>query len=564
MDDAMTIRFDAAGLEILWSRLHGITEEMFLAIQRTSFSTIVSAALDYGCALLDARGGQLVHAAGSMPLFNLALPTLTRDLLTRYAGRIHPGDVFIGNDPWLCCGHIPDVAVITPVFRHDALVGFSANVAHQADFGGAHGHNRVREVYEEGLLLPVMKLYEQGEPNRTLFEVIAANVRASELVLGDINAQVVANEVGARRLRSLFAEYHLDDPSTLVDELQSRSEAAMRQVIADLPDGTYRADGWTDSKGQPTKIVVAVIVDGDQITVDYEGTGPQLPAGGTNCTLSFTTGRTHYELKSILAPGTPHNEGSTRPIRVTAPEGSILNCTFPASVNARTFSYHDTLLKALAPVLPDQVMAGPGLYVFPRIVGNYPDGKAFDAPMFGGGGQGGSQGRDGTGGHIYPSSASNVSIELFEAACPAIVTEKEWQPDTAGAGQFRGGPAARITIRKLPGYPGTIRMRYFPIRAKIPASGMHGGHDGTLDTPLWNGQPADEDSEIVRDGWATFTTDHDTLTLHAPAGGGFGPPEDRDPAAIAHDLRQELITPREAQATYGYQASASRSHLEPS
>jgi N-methylhydantoinase B/oxoprolinase/acetone carboxylase alpha subunit len=550
-------RFDAATLEILWSRLHGITEEMFLTIQRTSFSTIVSAALDYGCALLDARGGQLVHAAGSMPLFNLSLPTVTRDLLHRHQDRIHPGDVFIGNDPWLCCGHIPDVAIITPVFHGQRLVAFSTNVAHQADFGGAHGHNRVREVYEEGLMLPVMKLYERGEPNTTLFEIIKANVRAADLVLGDINAQVVANDVGARRLVQLLQEYQLDDPTTLVDELQGRSERAMRQIIADLPDGTYHAEGWTDSKGQPTKIVVAVTIHGDDILVDYTGTGPQLASGGTNCTLSFTTGSTHYELKSILAPDIPHNEGSTRPIQVTAPEGSILNCTFPASVNARTFSYHDTLLKAMSGVLPDRVMAGPGLYVFPRVVGTYPDGKAYDAPMFGGGGQGGSQGRDGVGGHIYPSSASNVSIELFETACPALVIEKEWIPDTAGAGQYRGGPAERITIRRHPDYPHPVRMRYFPIRAKVKAAGMQGGHDGTLDIPLWNGQPATDDSEIIRDGWATFTHPDDTLTLHAPAGGGFGPPHKRSPEAIQHDIRQQLLTPHEAEKTYGHTVTPS-------
>jgi N-methylhydantoinase B/oxoprolinase/acetone carboxylase alpha subunit len=543
-------RFDAASLEILWSRLHGVCEEMFLTLQRTSFSTIVSAALDYGCALLDARGGQLVHAAGSMPLFNLSLPTVTRDLLARFAGRVFPGDVFIGNDPWLCCGHIPDVAVMTPVFVDGVLVGFSTSVAHQADFGGAHGHNRVREVYEEGLLLPVMKLYERGEPNATLFQIIEANVRASDLVLGDLNAQVVANEVGAARLVQLLGEYGLADPSELVDELQGRSERAMRQVIAALPDGTYRAEGWSDSKGQPTKIAVAITVAGDEIVVDFDGTGPQLESGGTNCTLSFTTGSTHYELKSVLAPDIPHNEGSTKPITVKAPEGSILNCTFPASVNARVFSYHDTILKALAPILPDQVMAGPGLYVFPRITGTYPDGKAYDAPMFGGGGQGGSLGRDGVGGHIYPSSASNVSIELFEVACPAVVLEKEWIPDTAGAGQFRGGPAERITFQRLPGYEHPVRMRYYPIRANIPAAGMQGGLDGTLDAPLWNGAPVPEDSEILRDGWATFRTAHDTLTVHAPSGGGFGPPHLRDPNAVAADITQQLLTPETARSQY--------------
>ena len=542
--------FDAATLEILWGRLHGIAEEMFLTIQRTAFSPIVSAALDYGCALLDSRGGQLVHAAGSMPLFNLALPTVTRSLLERFEGRVYPGDVFIGNDPWLCCGHIPDVAIMTPVFHGDRLVAFSTNVAHQADFGGAHGYNRVREVYEEGLQLPVLKLYERGEPNETAFDIIKANVRASEMVLGDINSQVVANEVGAARLVRLFEEYEIEDPSELVEELQGRSEKAMRAIIAELPDGTYRAEGMSDSKGQPTKIAVAVTISGDEVLVDYEGTGPQLESGGTNCTLSFTTGQTHYELKCILAPGIPHNEGSTKPITVTAPEGSILNCTFPAAVNARVFTYHDTLYKALALILPEKVMAGPGLFAMPRIVGNYPDGKPYDAPMFCGGGQGGSQGRDGVGGHIYPSSASNVSIEIFEAATPAMVMEKEWVSDTAGAGQYRGGPAERITITRLPYYEESMRIRYFPVRAKIPASGMNGGQPGTLDVPTWNGQQVGPDHEIMSEGWATFVNPNDSLTFYAPSGGGFGRPENRDPEAIKIDIRQEIFTPEGAKTIY--------------
>ena len=178
-----------------------------------------------------------------MPLFNLSLPTITRDLLRRYEGRIYPGDVFIGNDPWLCCGHLPDVAIMTPVYRDTRLVAFATNVGHQADFGGAHGHKRVREVYDEGLFLPVMKLYERGQPNETLFEVIRSNVRVSDMVLGDIEAQVSANQVGARRLLTMLEEYKLDDPadpngqtlSDLVAELQERSERAMRAIIRALP-----------------------------------------------------------------------------------------------------------------------------------------------------------------------------------------------------------------------------------------------------------------------------------------------------------------------------------------
>ena len=538
-------RFDAVTLEILWGRLHGIAEDMWNTVLRTSFSTIIGAALDYGCAILDANGDQLVHGAASLPLFNLALPTIARDLLRRHAGSIHPGDVFIGNDPWLCCGHIPDVAILTPVFHGGRLVAFTANVGHQADFGGAHGHNRVREVYEEGLFLPVMKLYERGRPNETLFEILRANVRTPELVLGDLEAQVAANDLGARRLVELLVEYDLDDASVLVAELQGRSEEAMRAIIRELPDGTYRTEAWSDSKGRPTKLAVAVTIAGDEILIDYEGTGDQLESGGVNCTLAFTTGYSHYATKSILAPHIPHNEGSTRPIRVRAPEGSILNCTFPSAVNARGWTgwhIYPTLLSAYAQIVPDRVMAAPGLLVFPRVVGTHPSGRGYNAPFFAGGGQGGSRGRDGIGGYIFPSTASGVSIEVFEAACPAVITEKEWVADSAGAGEYRGGPATRVSMRRLPGYEAPVRMFYTPIRGAVPAPGMFDGRDGTLDVPLWNGEPLPADSPIRRDGWLMFRSDGDRITFHAPSGAGFGDPKRRERAAIEADIRRGLVT----------------------
>jgi N-methylhydantoinase B/oxoprolinase/acetone carboxylase alpha subunit len=499
----------------------------------------------------------LIHGAASLPLFNLALPSIGRDLIRRYQGRINPGDVFIGNDPWLCCGHLPDVAILTPVFKGDRLVAFTANVGHQADFGGAHGHNRVREVYEEGLFLPVMKLYERGKRNETLFSIIQANVRTSEMVLGDIEAQVSANELGARRLVDLLDEYGLDDFSLLVEELQGRSEDAMREVIRALPDGTYRAEALSDSKGHPTRLVVAVTIAGDEIRIDWSGTGSQLEFGGVNCTLAFTTGYSHYATKSILAPHIPHNEGSTRPIRVTAPEGSILNCAFPSAVNARGWTgwhIYPTLLAAYAQIVPDRVMAGPGLLVFPRVLGTYPNGRGYNAPIFAGGGQGGSRGRDGIGSYIFPSTASGVSIEVFEAACPAIIAEKEWVPDSAGAGEYRGGPATRLSVRRLPGYDAPVRMFYTPIRSAVRAPGMFGGRDGTLDVPLWNGEVIAPESPIRRDGWLMFRTDDDRITFHAPSGAGFGDPGCRDSAAIQADIRRGLITAEGAVRDYGPRA----------
>jgi N-methylhydantoinase B/oxoprolinase/acetone carboxylase alpha subunit len=547
-------RFDPATLEILWSRLHGINEEMWNTILRTSFSTIIGAALDYGVALLDARGDQLAHAAGSMPLFNLALPTLGRDLLRRYEGRIGPGDIFIGNDPWLCCGHLPDVAIMTPVFRDGRLVAFATNVAHQADFGGAHGHKRVREVYEEGLFLPVMKLYEQGRRNATLFEIIEANVRTPEMVLGDIQAQVAANEVGTRRLLGLMDEYGLADLTELVAEIQGRSERAMRAAIKDLPNGTYRAETFADGDTEQLRICVAITIQDDEVVVDYAGTDPQVGFGGVNCTLSYTTADTHYALKAVLAPNIPHNEGSTRPLTVRAPTGSLLNATFPAAVNMRThvgWRLYAALFGALAQVVPDRVTAAPGLLQTVRVVGWYPDGRGYNAPIFAGGGRGASSTVDGIGGYIFPSSASTVSVEVFEASCPALVLHKEWLPDTAGAGRFRGGPAQHIAVRRLPGYDGPVRIRFAAIRRVTPAQGFFGGRDGTLSHATWNGEPVTPDTVLGRDGWTSFRTDEDELSFFVPSGGGFGEPIERDRTAIERDIALGFVTPEGAARDYG-------------
>jgi N-methylhydantoinase B/oxoprolinase/acetone carboxylase alpha subunit len=555
MTTEVQTRFDPVTLEVLWGRLNGIADQMFEAIRRTSFSTLVSAVLDYGCAILDSDGGQLVHPPGSMPLFNLALPTIGRDLLRRYAGDIGPGDVFIGNDPWLTCGHLPDVAIVTPVFHKGRLVAFCGSCAHQADLGGAHGANRVREVYEEGLFLPVLKLYDRGERNETLFEILRANVRVPDLVLGDLEAQVAANQAGAERLVALLEEYELEDTNVLAAELQGRSERAMRDIIRSLPDGTYRAEGLSDSKGRPAKIAVAVTIAGDDIHVDYSGSGPQQEQAGVNCTLAYTTGDTHYTIKCILAPHIPHNEGSTRPIRVSAPEGSILNCTFPASVNARIFTglhIYSTLNAALSEIAPSRAQAANGLYTFPRVIGAYPDGRGYSTWAMVGGGQGGSPGRDGLGGYLFPIACSTVSIELYEAACPAMIVEKEWVPDSAGAGEFRGGPATRIVMCRVPGYPANVRMFYTSIRGRVPAPGMAGGRDGTLDVPLWRGEPLPADSEFSRDGWVMFRDDADALTFHAPSGAGFGDPRMRSRAAIEADMRRGLVTSEGAARDYGF------------
>ncbi|MBM4420341.1 MAG: hydantoinase B/oxoprolinase family protein [Chloroflexi bacterium] len=539
---------DPADLAIAWARLIAISDQMWLTIRRTAFSPIIATALDFGCGLLTASGGQLAMGAVGMASFNLALPTLTRDLLKRFAGRIEPGDVFIGNDPWLCIGHLDDVAIITPVFERGRLVAFVATVAHQADIGGAISHRRVREVHEEGVFIPITKLYEQGRASEPVFDLLRANVRQPEMVLGDLEAMVGANEVGAARLLALMREYGLEDVAGLATEIQGRSERAMRGIIGALPDGTYRAEGMVDGVEEPVRIKVALTVAGEEIHVDYPDAPPQFPVGGNNVTLSYTVVNTHYLLECVLAPHLPHNEGSIQPLHVAAPEGSVLACRFPAAVGERhifTTRVSSIVLAAIAQVAPDRAMAGYGANQGVGALGRRPDGSFYSIGMFGGGGRGGGAGRDGIGGFIYTSGAASTPVELFEQGAPVLVEQREWEPDSAGAGEFRGGMGQRVSLRRLPGHPLPVDVRFSPSRARVGAPGLFGGGSGSTTRATWNGVPIDQ-TELGRSGIATLGSDRDVFEYHVASGGGFGDPRKRSAADVERDLRRGLITPERA------------------
>jgi N-methylhydantoinase B/oxoprolinase/acetone carboxylase alpha subunit len=551
----MTVQagLDSADLAVVWSRLVTISDEIWMTIRKTAFSPIISTALDFGCGLLCADGSQLAMGAVGMASFNLALPSLARDLLYRHGPTLQPGDVFIGNDPWLCIGHLDDVAIITPVFADSRLVAFIGSIAHQADIGGAYARKRVREVHEEGLFLPMSRLYAHGEPDPTLFDLLRANVRQSHMVLGDLEAQVAANEVGARRLLALMDEYHLADVADLSAEIQGRSERAMREVIRGLPNGTYRSGGLVDGVEAPVHIALELRVDGDQIFVDYTEAPPQFEFGGQNATLSYTVVNTHYILECILAPHLPHNEGSIRPLHVTAPAGSVLNCTFPAAVGQRhvfTTRVSSLVLGALAQAAPDLAMAGYGTNQGAQVMGRDEQGEYFQITAFSGGGRGGALRRDGIGGFIYTSGAASVPTEFLEQAAPVLFLEKEWDVDSGGPGAYRGGPGQRISFRRLPGYKRPVDVRFSPSRARVGAPGFLGGRAGSLSDAEWNGRPVEMDPGFARDGILTLNADSDVFTYHVPSGGGYGDPRQREPEAVERDVAMGLVSAEGAVRDY--------------
>jgi N-methylhydantoinase B/oxoprolinase/acetone carboxylase alpha subunit len=551
--------FDAVSLEIMWSRLLNIAEEMWTTTLRTAVSTIIASANDFGCEVLDERGRSIVHAYRSMPVFNMTMPNVTKAILQKYPlDTIKPGDVFLTNDPWLCAGHLPDIAIITPIFYQSRFIGFTGNIANTSDIGGSLDTKNVRDSYEEGIFFPICRLYDAGTPNELVFDMFKWNVRAPEMVLTDLEAQVAANEVGVRRLIDFLDEYQLPDLTRLSQAIRGRSEVAMRQAIKQLPDGEYTNVVYTDGMGTPLKIAVKITVRGDEIDVDYSGSSPQVERGGINCTMIYSRGHTYYPLACLLTPDVPVNEGCFVPITVSAPEGSLINCTFPASVGSRVntgWYIHGAIFGALAEVLPNNIQAGNGLMSSLHTYGTEANGRVFNAHLFGGGGRGATSTGDGMGLNMFPSSASNVPVEVFEHHSPAIVLSKEFIADSAGAGKHRGSPGQRVVLAKLPSHPHSLNIFFHPNRLSFAPEGVFGGQAGTRTRVIINGEVRSDNPTAMTHGFVTLQHDTDRLVVEFPSGAGFGPPPERDPALVQRDVQNGLVTPRSARQDYGRDGS---------
>jgi N-methylhydantoinase B/oxoprolinase/acetone carboxylase alpha subunit len=523
--------FDPISLEIMWSRLIGVADEMWTTVLRTAVSTIIGAAQDFGCEILDANGSSLSHSNRSMPVFNLVMPNVAREVLKKYPKEtMQPGDVYVTNDPWICAGHLDDIATVTPVFRNGSIVAFTVVVAHTSSIGGSLSSRTVRDLYEEGLQIPILKLYDAGEPNEDVFAFIRENVRTPEMVLTDVEAQVTANELGARRILAFLDEYELDDLSALAETVQSYSERAIRKAIAELPDGVYENEVQIDGLGDPVTLRCRIEIAGSDLTVDYSGSDPQRPRGGINSTLIYTQAHTVYPLKCLLSPDVPANEGTFRPITATAPEGSILNCRKPASVGSRTrtgWHIHSLLFGALEPIMPERVQAGNGLMNSVRVYGQEPDGDFYNAHFFIAGGRGASKGRDGIGRNCFPSSARNVPVEVLELRTPVLVRTRSLRPGSAGAGQWRGASGHQFEVSRLPGFPEPISLFFDPDRLRFPPHGLAGGEAGPVSALYRNGKHLTPDE--IASGQTVLQQDDDRFEWHVPGGGGYGPPDQRDP-----------------------------------
>lgn len=538
-------RFDPFTLRILWDRLVAIADEAATALVRTSFSPIVRESKDFCCVLMDARGRSLAQNTITVPSFVGTLPRTMKHFLAKFsAASWRPGDVAMTNDPWLGTGHFPDITVVMPVFLSGRLIAFAGAVAHMPDIGGRIYSADSTELFEEGLSLPMCKLYEADRANETLIELIRANVRVPDQTLGDIHAEISSCRVMSRRLLEMMREHGLDSLDTLAEEIHDRSARAMRAAIAKLPDGTFSSHVFTDRiDGQSLTIAVAMTIKGDSIHCDYSGTSPQIRRG-INAVYNCTYAHTAYYLKCALDPELPNNEGAMSPLTVTVPEGTILNPRRPAPVNARQIVLHylhAVMFGALGQAAPDRVIAPCGAPSNRTVfAGTREDGSAFNILLFTSGGMGGRKYRDGLACTTFPTNSGAASIEVVESTTPILYQAKALRPNSGGVGQYRGGLGQTIRIEVLSNDP--IQASFLMDRIENAPNGIQGGGPGARSSlRLLNRELALPPKGRV------MLERGDVIEIECAGGGGFGPAEARDPALIEEDLRQGYVS--EAAAT---------------
>ncbi|MGQ4274927.1 hydantoinase B/oxoprolinase family protein [Terrihabitans sp. B22-R8] len=512
----MTMKaLDPVSLEILWTRLVSLVDESAATLVRTSFSSIVRESNDYAVVLLDRNCQLLAQSSQSIPSFICTLPQTVRHFLDVFPREeLRHGDIMITNDPWLGTGHLPDINVAMPIFQGEVLVGFAGTVAHAPDIGGRLRSPSTAELFEEGLRIPRSKLISNGEINQTLVHIIRDNVRVPDQVMGDIWAQVAANRMLGQRLLDTLAETKCD-LQAVGSEMQARSERAMRSALQTLPDGSYEHEISVDGFLEPVTIRCRIDVQGDCIAVDFAGSSPQVPRA-INVVPIYTFAYSAYTLKCVLAPNVPNNDGSFRPIQVSAPLGSILNPRFPAAVSARAMTGHlipSAIMGALAQAIPDKVSAAPGSPLWCVHLAGADNGKRFASTFFLNGGQGATAQSDGLPTLSFPSNLSNTPIEVIETQAPVRVLQRALRRGTGGTGLHKGGDGQVFEILMIGAEP--VTASFMADRLKTPAPGLLGGGAGAVGRVLLDGSPIDPREIItIQPG--------SRLSLETPGAGGFG------------------------------------------
>lgn len=535
---------DPVTLEVIWNRFMSVANEQQDTLIRTAFSTIVRESQDLACGLFDTKGRMIAQSLSGTPGHINAMATSMKHFLAAFPpDKIEPGDALITNDPWQTAGQINDITITTPIFRNGKLVALFANTCHSADIGGRILSAEAREVFEEGLRIPIMKLFERGEPNKILMQIVRSNVRQPDEVIGDFYAQTACNETGGRALLEMMDEFGLDSIDSVAEEIIRRSEAAVRAEIRKLPSGEWTNETWSDGFEEPIVVRCAVKVAGDEIFIDFTGSSPQ-SARGINVVLNYTHAYASFAIKAAICPDVPHNEGSFRPVHVSAPPGSILNALDPAPVASRQVIGHfipSAIFAALSGAMPGRLMA-PGADPIWLSVwrGQNPP---FTLTVFQVGGTGARPKKDGLNAVGFPSGVAGVPAEVIESLSPVVMKRRQLRSDSGGAGTWRGG-LGQLTEFTRRG-EGRWSVSSIADRTVYAAPGLLGGQSGAPgEVTLGDGTRLN--AKALKD-----LEQGEVVHVNLPGGGGYGDPMKRDVEKVRWDVVENYISPEEAERRYG-------------
>lgn len=544
---------------VISHRLDVIATEMGVALERSSRSPIFAEACDFACGICN-WDGDLVSQLNGIPILAAAGSFSVRAVLEKYRGNIADGDVFIINDPYWGGNHLPDIGIITPVFHQGELMFFAVSRAHHGDIGGstAGSYNpKATEIFQEGLRIPPLKLFAQGNIIPEVMDLITYNTRNPEMIKSDLLAQMGANQIGKQRIFTLCAKYANPVVKTVIQELLDHGTHLVHREVEKIPDGTYRGVEYLDDDGfqaEPIKIQATVTIQGENITVDFTGTDPQVK-GFVNSSLVTTSTAAYIAVLWGLSPEIPRNSGAFRAIQIIAPQGTVVNPYAPAPMTLCTLhpagEIISAVFKALAQVIPERIPAGFGRYCGPSFYGIDPRNSEFYVGFsFCCLGSGGAMA--GMDGKPYMSPISNYggvrtpNIEVNEVQYPHTTLCHEMEPDTGGPGKYRGGAGIRYQIQ----FDSDAEIVMFGDGKKIPPYGLAGGGTGSTNLPTLHYK---DGKEIMLDTkeLPRKVRSGDTLTLISSGGGGWGDPKDRDPAKVREDFRNRLISGETAQNLYG-------------
>ena len=544
-------------LQLMWDRLIAVVEEQALALMRTGFSTSTREAGDLSAGVFDLSGAMLAQAVTGTPGHINSMARAVYHFLDKFPAKtMKEGDIFLTNDPWKGTGHLHDFTFVTPTFRQGKMVALFASTCHVVDIGGRGMGADARQVYEEGLYIPLMRFAREGKVDETLTDIVAANVREPIQVVGDLYSLATCNEIGCRRLIEMMDEFAIDDLDRLGAHILAKSRQASLEAISKIKPGEYKFSMTVDGYDKPIDLVATMKIGPTGIDVDFTGTSG-VSAFGINVPHCYTEAYASFGVKCIVAPKVPNNEGSLEVIRISAPEGSILNAKHPSPVAARHVTgqmlpdvMFGCLHQALGGGVPAEgasclwnlsAMGGPG-----RVDGDPADtvnAKTFTIMSFHAGGTGARPGRDGLSATAFPSGVRNVPAEVNETISPIVIWKKEYRQDSGGAGEFRGGLGQIMEVSTLDTAPFAISAYYD--RVDHPPRGRDGGQNGMA------GKVELESGKKLRGMGQQTVPQKDRLIISMPGGGGLGNPRKRAASVVAEDVRQGFISSEAARRDYG-------------